>query len=345
MTPAQENDQGTHAPTQPGTPKLPRVLLVIGMHRSGTSATTGALQRVGVPLGPKLYRGHQGINAKGYFEHSDIADTNEEVLLAIGSSWDDIGLRPDDWAGTPALARYKAKLNHYIQRDFGSDALWALKDPRIARMLPLWADLFRENKVTPAFLFSLRSPTNVAGSLERRDGFSRDKSMLLWLLHYLEAERDSRGQERSFLDYDQFLDNPVAQLSRVEAELNIQFPARPAECADQLGEFISKDLRTHRTTDRRTDESPFEALAQDLYLILKRAAEGGTEPDTAAIDDILQRTQALYASFAPVLVEHMHTCSARNGEVQLVLNKLIRSWSWVTGKPVRFVERLMGRDV
>ncbi|MBS3936798.1 MAG: hypothetical protein KGZ43_11555 [Sulfuritalea sp.] len=57
-----------------------KVLVVVGMHRSGTSATTGALRCLGVSLGDRLYAGHRGINDKGYFEHSDIADTNDEVL-------------------------------------------------------------------------------------------------------------------------------------------------------------------------------------------------------------------------------------------------------------------------
>ena len=66
------------------TPELGKqVLVVIGMHRSGTSASTGALQCVGVELGGKLYSGHRDINAKGYFEHSDIADTNDEVILRL----------------------------------------------------------------------------------------------------------------------------------------------------------------------------------------------------------------------------------------------------------------------
>lgn len=63
-----------------------RAVIIIGMHRSGTSAATGALKCLGVDLGGKLYRGHQQINAKGYFEHSDIAETNDEILWRLGSA-------------------------------------------------------------------------------------------------------------------------------------------------------------------------------------------------------------------------------------------------------------------
>lgn len=333
----------TNAATASSAPH--RALLVIGMHRAGTSATTGALQRIGVPLGPKLYRGHQNINAKGYFEHADIADTNDEVLLAMGSSWDDIALRAEHWEHAPVLSPYKTKLKHFIQRDFAADPLWALKDPRISRLLPMWLDLLDDAGAVPVFLFALRAPTNVAGSLARRDGFSRDKSMLLWLLHYLEAERASRGRPRTFVDYDQFLEDPVGQLERIESTLDIRFPQRPGDRVDQLGEFISKDLRTHRAAERDSEETKIEAMAQDLYDCLKQAAKDGTEPDIAAIEHIDDRVRCMYASFPAVVIEHMHASAQRYGEVQLVMNKLVRSWSWVTGKPVRFVERLIGRDV
>ncbi|EQD73538.1 hypothetical protein B1A_04899, partial [mine drainage metagenome] len=58
-----------------------QVLVIIGMHRSGTSASTGALRCLGVDLGDRLYRGAwRASMTKGYFEHAGIADTNDEVL-------------------------------------------------------------------------------------------------------------------------------------------------------------------------------------------------------------------------------------------------------------------------
>lgn len=321
------------------------VLLIIGMHRSGTSATTGALQQLGVALGPKLYRGHAHINAKGYFEHSDIADTNEEILLAMGSSWDDITPRPPSWLHSEITAHHRAKLSRFVRRDFSSGQLWALKDPRIARLLPMWKELLASHAFTPAYLFSVRAPSSVSGSLERRDGFSREKSMLLWLLHYLEAERDSRGQGRVFVDYDFFLDHPVAELRRVENNLGISFPRAPESCEKQLGSFLSKDLRTHTSKGTATAPGSFETLATELYAALRKAAVDDCQPDHDTIDAIRDRLASEYAAFSPLVIEHMRTCSQRYGQTKLVLNKLVRSWSWFTGKPVRFVERLIGRDV
>jgi len=319
-------------------------LLVIGMHRSGTSATTGAIQRLGVPLGPKLYRGHKGINAKGYFEHADIADTNDEILLNLGSSWDDICLHAPDWSTSEIIEHRKARLQRFVERDFGTDSLWALKDPRIARLLPLWKTVLKDCGVTPVYLFSLRAPGNVSRSLEKRDGFSRDKSMLLWILHYLEAERESRGQPRTFVDYDVFLEDPISELKRVEDRLGIAFPLKPNDHKDLLNDFLSKDLRSHKSKAIESN-SEIESLAFELYGVLRQAATDHGEPDPEAIEAIDHRVQAIYARFPSVLTEHMQTCSRRNGEVQLVLNKILRSWSWVTGKPVRFLERLLGRDV
>jgi len=65
-------------------------IVVLGMHRSGTSALTGILSRCGVPLGSRLYDGHAGINDKGYFENAPLADLNDDLLLAVGSCWHDL---------------------------------------------------------------------------------------------------------------------------------------------------------------------------------------------------------------------------------------------------------------
>ena len=124
-------------------------LIVVGMHRSGTSATTGALQCLGVQLGRKLYGGHAHINAKGYFEHSDIADTNDEALLALGSAWDDVLVKEDNWWRRDCLAKYTNRIRRYIRQDFAQSQLWAVKDPRVCRLLPWWLEFLAAERSFP----------------------------------------------------------------------------------------------------------------------------------------------------------------------------------------------------
>ena len=321
-------------------------LVVIGMHRSGTSATTGALQCLGVQLGKKLYTGHQNINAKGYFEHSDIADTNEEALLALGSSWDDILIKQDKWWRNPVLGLYAAKIREYIRKDFSRSRLWAIKDPRVCRLLPWWLDILKSEDVKPHFLFVVRSPQAVFRSLERRDGFSREKAFLLWTLHYLEAERWSRDHPRTFIDFDGFLEAPLEILKGVERNLALRFPLSPDQAHTCLEQFLDRNLRNHHQEDGHDQTTPIVELAHDLHqCMLTAVAQGEQAMDRTLLDGLGQRLELIQNSLPLFVMEHLNNVSLARGKSRLTLNRLLRSWSWVIGKPVRRVERWLGRDI
>lgn len=320
-----------------------QVLVVIGMHRSGTSASTGALRCVGVQLGEKLYAGHSDVNAKGYFEHSDIADTNEEVLLRLGSVWDDVLIKPEGWWKREELRPFAKKMQDFIRRDFAISPLWAVKDPRVCRLLPWWLEIFEAEGIKPHFLFVIRSPDEVYGSLKRRDGFSREKSFMLWLLHYLEAEAGSRGYPRAFTSFDHFLEDPQGELRRVEQQLGLQFPVSVDAAGTCLDQFLSNDLRHHRAGEATEPEGMLVSLAYQLEARLIAATQ--MTVDTLDTADIYQQIQAMQAGFDAMLVEQLRTVGAQRGQVELTVHRLMRSWSWFTGKPVRVIERLFGRDV
>lgn len=332
----------TNSQNEPG--KL--ALVVIGMHRSGTSATTGALQCLGIQLGKKLYAGHQNINAKGYFEHSDIADTNEEALLAMASGWDDILIKPDNWWQSEVLHPYTRKIREYIRKDFAQSQLWAIKDPRVCRLLPWWLDILKAENVVPHFLFVVRSPNAVFRSLEQRDGISKEKAYLLWTLHYLEAEHWSRGHPRTFIDFDQFLETPLDAFKGVKRSLGVHFPLSPDLAHACLEQFLDRSLRNHNKGDNHDASTPIVDLAQDLHqAILAAVAHGEHAMDMPMLDGFGQRMKAIQEALPALAVEHIKSLSLTRGKSQLTLNKLVRSWWWFIGKPARMVERWLGRDV
>ena len=77
------------------TPKAPKTdtqrvaYLVLGMHRSGTSAATQLLALAGANLPQHVMPGDEH-NQKGYFEPWKIALFNDQRLHAGGGAWDDI---------------------------------------------------------------------------------------------------------------------------------------------------------------------------------------------------------------------------------------------------------------
>lgn len=323
-----------------------KALIVLGMHRSGTSAVAGALRCLGVPLGRRLYSGHAGINPKGYFEHRDLADTHQEALLAMGSDWDDLMPRADGWWDDPRLERYADAVQAAIRRDFSGTPLWAVKDPRVCRLLPWWLQVLERERIAPVFVIVVRSPAAVGQSLARRDGFGSDKSLLLWLLHYLEAERWTQGRSRVFIEYETFLQDPAEALAVLEPDLGIRFPVGPVAAGDCLRRFVSAHLNHHAAEALPDAAASTAALAADLHrLLAERARHSDGAVPAGDIDDVRRRFDAICTAFPDALVEHLGVLGARRGETGLFVHRVMRSWSWYLGKPVRFVERLFGRDV
>lgn len=81
-------------------------ILVLGMHRSGTSAIAGVLSKLGVDFGDSLLPGIAGVNDKGFFEHTDVIDLNEDLLAHMERTWLDLDPMPADWwqSGYPAIS-------------------------------------------------------------------------------------------------------------------------------------------------------------------------------------------------------------------------------------------------
>ena len=129
-------------PRQP--PPIPRAILILGMHRSGTSALAGLLARLGVELSDDLYGADAEANARGFFEHRGAVALNASILDALGSRWDDIGSLPQGWWRREELAPLKDDLRQLIRKDFTGVPTWGLKDPRLCRVLPLWLEVLGE---------------------------------------------------------------------------------------------------------------------------------------------------------------------------------------------------------
>lgn len=222
----------------------PRAVIVLGMHRAGTSALAGALDALGLPLGRRLVPA-EADNPAGYFENADAVQAQERLLLALGRGWDDLRPLPEGWLDSePALAA-EAELAAWIQADFAGQALWAFKDPRTCRLLPLWRRLLARLGIEPVFVLSLRSPDEVARSLQARDGLPAWYARLLWAQHLVLAERDSRGATRAAVAFTDLLDAPVPTLESLAARLGLAWPDAPA-ASERLRAHLDPGQRHHR---------------------------------------------------------------------------------------------------
>ncbi len=224
------------------------------MHRSGTSLVTSLLRAFGFDFGgPRL--DPQPDNPRGFWEHKAIVRIHDDFLQCLGRTWSDPRpFRSGEFEGRTA-DRARAQLHEVLVKDFLSQPLWVLKDPRICRLGPLWDPLFANENVAPRYLTVVRSPIAVARSLAQREGFSTHKSLLLWLRHYLEAETWTRGQRRSWALLDSVRQDPRGAIEHGLRLLKVDHRLLADPENGAINDIYDPELIHHDTEADREDES------------------------------------------------------------------------------------------
>src|SRR6185369_6162859 len=113
------------------------IVVVLGMHRSGTSAVTRSLQTLGVWLGENLLTAGFD-NPKGFWEDRDCVAINEELLDRLHSAYDRLYLSRDINLNDPAIANLYSRATALVCKNICKQNVWGVKDPRMCRLLGFW---------------------------------------------------------------------------------------------------------------------------------------------------------------------------------------------------------------
>ena len=246
-----------------------KVICVLGMHRSGTSALMGVLYHLGLYLGSNLLNPAQE-NPKGFFENRDIVKFNDKVLKEINSSWDDVFLLPSErWANKKTIEGYKNEAIELINKEFSSREMFGVKDPRMCILLPLWQQIFKKLHIDPFFIIIIRNPLEVAESLYKRNDFSMEKSMILWMRYMLDAEFYTRELNRAFVSFDELLKNPEDIIKSISNQLNIDFPINYKDVSFEIKQFLEPKLKHHNISLVNIDQQLIDMISDCFSLLIK----------------------------------------------------------------------------
>ena len=183
-----------------------QAICVLGMHRSGTSVTARAIELLGAYMGrqEELELGGSD-NPEGFWERRSIHSLHERILEQFGMSWDTTVKLPRGWLQSKSLSPFREELTAIIGADFASHPVWAWKDPRTSLLLPLWREVLAEMAIELKCLMIIRHPIEVARSLERRNGFTIERSLAIWLNYNLSALENSARSSRALIAYGDLL--------------------------------------------------------------------------------------------------------------------------------------------
>jgi GT2 family glycosyltransferase/glycosyltransferase involved in cell wall biosynthesis len=295
-----------------------KAVVVLGMHRSGTSALCGALNLLGVDFGKHLMPADKW-NPTGYWEHAEIVHLHDELLQALGSSWVADQPLPADWLEREAARETQSSLLSILKDDFQEATVMGLKDPRMCRLLPLWFPLFQKLAIDPCFALIIRHPWKVASSLAKRDDLGHGKSYLLWLQHTLEAESATRGHKRAIVDYGELLKEPVAVLRRLRSELELKaILPTPSTVQKSLREFLQSSLR-HQNETRREDEdiNPTPPLVLEAYKTMREAIRTKENSKRMSRTQLARSTKFFQARLAASRAPFIHRYFGYGWEMHL----------------------------
>lgn len=333
-------------------PASTKCIVVLGMHRSGTSALTGVLAKAGISFGNRLLPAVTEENPKGFWEHRDIVALHDRVLHSLGSAWDDIEPLEGGWWEKSFLSKFSHDLRAILERDFSHAPHWGVKDPRLCRLLPLWQGALEESGCRPRYVLLLRHPFEVARSLYVRNGMPELRATLLWLEHTLAAERHSRGLPRVWLRYEDLLSDWRQAIAPLLEDSDGGLHLTP-DAEREIDAFLDNRLRHHREHETEVPASFPQRLAQELYESFPALLrDGKVEEGFSAVTKQLEQYRQEMASWLECLRADSMNCRREFDTLQRELNgqisdqereiaRIKSSLSWKMGMPLRLAQNLM----
>ena len=267
------------------------MIVVIGMHRSGTSMCSNMLHMLGADMASEVHAAPA--NAKGHWERPRLVDTNDAIFGFFRRPWGSpshVLDMPEHWLGDPRVEELRRRSVRWLQPHMGALRPYGFKDPRTTLLLRFWKQVFVEIGATPRYVFCVRNPAQVARSLFARDSMERGQAEYRWLHYNIEAVRAMAGLPVCIIPYEHWFDRPQETAVRLAAHVGLPEPSAAA-----VRRVIDADLRHDGAVP------PAAALSQRLH----RAIVGNAEAPAIGDDlrDLAPLLTEMKEQMQPLLIE------------------------------------------
>lgn len=243
-----------------------RLIVVLGMHRSGTSTITRALQVFGIDLGDKLFP-PLAPNPKGYWEDGDILGLNIEMLNFLHHKWQQVTQIHDADVLRLEQQGYLLRAVELLRSKLEDKTIFSFKDPRATQLLPFWKQVFMLGGWDVSYIIAIRNPLSIVKSLQKRDNFDTGYSYLLWLSYIITALQHTANEKRILVEYDHLLNDTESALQRISVFIALSIDQQ--EYHTFINGFIDKSLRhsMHAPNDLLIDAT-CPILVREVYAVL-----------------------------------------------------------------------------
>jgi hypothetical protein len=292
------------------------------MHRSGTSALTRMMNLLGADLAPDLMAANF-FNETGYWESLELANIHDIILSAFNSSWDDI--LDNNYFQNKNTQKYKDALSNYLIKTFSDSHCFVIKDPRLCKLIPLWLTVLTELDIDIKIIIPFRNPLEVAASLQTRNAFIAEKSFLMWLRCILEVEKQTRGLQRCFINYQQVLDDTDNVIKTISEQCQLQWRVDINKALQAINEFIDASQYHQRINSEQLAQSDVCIWISESYNLLNQLSLQDANNQTIILQQLdtiaaaLLQADKLYAS---VIIDKHNTLKKLNQEALLFSQRI-----------------------
>ena len=250
----------------------PTIIIVLGMHRSGTSAVTNLIASLGFNTGCNLMEADED-NPKGYWEDNDIYNLNNELLSHLYTSWDQVDELKNrrliiflDYL----LLEFKEKAKEIIQQRINQSTKIVVKDPRFNILLPFWEKIFEEMNLKRFYILVVRNPISVSKSLFKRNGINKEKSLKLWYYYNISIFNDL-SDSICITHFEQLSLNPEKEIHKICQFLNLNNETCFLEPNKTMwSEIFDSNLIHYALSPKEAyDQTLLESTLSDFYEFLQ----------------------------------------------------------------------------
>jgi hypothetical protein len=192
-----------------------RQIIVLGMHRSGTSAVAGVLNAMGAFVGgPEALTKRSWENACGFFERQDARKICDTLLHRSGADWWRISAFDPESVPHSVLKEQTAEIRRLLA-ELDTHGTWTLKEPRLCLVLSIFLRFLRD----PVIVQVVRNPIEVARSLRFRNGVPTRAGLALWEAYNVSCLRQAADLPRVVVNYDALVSDPQPTLRSLSQQL------------------------------------------------------------------------------------------------------------------------------
>ncbi len=257
----------THAYSLAGV--LPaKLTVVLGMHRSGTSALTGMLHASGLGA-PNDALGATESNPFGYWESSCLVELSNRLLHGLGSHWSTMFDLPPRWITSPLVVQWVSDYLHAFSLVFNDMNHLVVKDPRLCILLEPLLPCLQSGLVEVDYVLILRSPIEVMSSLNKSEGICFRDALTLWIVSVLSSEQLTRQCRRTIVTFSKLLENPRDFLTSYYSARGIS-PVKDNSVFEDSIDCIDVGLRRQFHDDIRSNVLKANPDLSELLIFAER---------------------------------------------------------------------------